>query len=237
MPPKVSRTSTVRTTPPKKTVSSSKSTNKSSSSSGVKKSALPVTSKPKNVDKVDFGKTKTIASAGTYKPAPPPKPSTAELARIAREEERAAARAQLPGLIKKADNSSAWENSKTVLKGIGIGASTGFSAGKFAASQIPPTDPATTEMLDVVMPMAGAGLGAIKGGNLAAKEVSNEDAIVEAQRQLRNAKDESAICDGVFHKCDRDLMDCLTRATKQGPLPSSIGYPTDMATLRRDFNL
>ncbi len=281
MPPKVSRASTVRATPFKKTtVSSSKSTNKSSSTTSSKSTvSRPTTSavrsapskpapapaqKPRNVDRVDFGKPKPPVDAGVYKPAPP-KPSKAELERIAREEERAAARAQLPGLIKKAneayenlqkaqdevrlcqhdlmreqkkaENSSAWENSKTVLKGIRDGAAEGFVTGKIIASQIPPTDPATTEMLDVVIPMAGTGIGALEGGTYAAKAVSNEDAINEARGQLHNAKEEAAVCDGVFRKCDRDLMDCLTRATKQGPLPSSIDYPTDMATLRRDFNL
>lgn len=79
MPPKVSKVSSkptqTKTIAKASTSSSSKSSrsSKASSSSGVKKSAPPVTSKPRNVDKVDFGKTKTTADAGIYKPAPPPK--------------------------------------------------------------------------------------------------------------------------------------------------------------------
>lgn len=269
-------------------MSSSKSTNKSSSTTSSKSTASrPTTStvrsappkpapapKPKNVDKVDFGKPKPTASAGTYKPAPPKavvdhaeelrQRAIADAQRV-RTEARAAARAQLPGLVdkankayqnlqkaqdevrlcqhdlmreqKKAENSSAWENSKILMKEMAQGASVGFTTGRFVASQIPPTDPATTEMLDVVIPMAGAGVGALESGLNTIKNISNEDAINEAQHQLRKAKEEAAICEGAFIGYDRQLLDCLAMATKQGPLPSSIDYPTDMATLRRNFNL
>ena len=71
MPPKVAKTgggSKTQTKTMAKASSSSKSSgsSKTSSSSGVKKSAPPVTSKPKNVDKVDFGKPKPQADAGVY---------------------------------------------------------------------------------------------------------------------------------------------------------------------------
>ena len=78
MPGKVARTGGgSKTQPPKKTTSSSSSskTSKTSSSSSVKK-ATPPPAKPKNVDKVDFGKPKPKVDAGTYKPAPP-KPAPA----------------------------------------------------------------------------------------------------------------------------------------------------------------
>ena len=95
MPPKVSKVSSkptqTKTIAKASTSSSSKSSgsSKTSSSSGVKKSAPPVTSKPRNVDKVDFGKTKTTADAGVYhRPKPiaaatgrdpePPKPKKTE---------------------------------------------------------------------------------------------------------------------------------------------------------------
>lgn len=72
MPPKISKVGSSRST---KTVakastsSSSKSSgsSKTSSSSSVRKSAPPPPApKPRNVDKVDFGKTRTIADAGVY---------------------------------------------------------------------------------------------------------------------------------------------------------------------------
>ena len=79
--------------------------------------------KPKNVDKVDFGKPKPKTDAGTYKPAPPPKPvpppakptpkittkeitpkpSKAELERIELEKQREDALNALPGLVKAAN--------------------------------------------------------------------------------------------------------------------------------------
>ena len=74
MPPKVARTGGGSKTQPPKTMakasSSSKSSgsSKTSNSSGVKKPAPPVTSKPKNVDKVDFGKPKPQVDVGIYKP-------------------------------------------------------------------------------------------------------------------------------------------------------------------------
>lgn len=87
MPGKVARTGGgSKTQPPKKTTSSSSSskTSKTSSSSSVKK-ATPPPAKPKNVDKVDFGKPKPTASAGTYKPVPP-KPAPAKEMKPSRED-------------------------------------------------------------------------------------------------------------------------------------------------------
>ena len=113
MPPKVARTGGgSKTQPPKKTTTSSSSkssgSSKTSSSSSVKKTTPPVTSKPKNVDKVDFGKPKPTASAGTYKPTPPKQPSKAEeIARIAAEK-RAESLAEMPSLVRKANE--AFEN-------------------------------------------------------------------------------------------------------------------------------
>ena len=77
MPPKVARTGGgSKTQPPKKTTTSSSSkssgSSKTSSSSSVKKTTPPP-AKPKNVDKVDFGKPKPKVDAGTYKPPAPPK--------------------------------------------------------------------------------------------------------------------------------------------------------------------
>lgn len=73
MPGKVARTGGgSKTQPPKKTTSSSSKSSgssKTSSSSNVKK-ATPPPAKPKNVDKVDFGKPKPTASAGVYKKPP-----------------------------------------------------------------------------------------------------------------------------------------------------------------------
>ncbi len=146
MPPKVSRTSTVRTIPQKKTtVSSSKSTSKSSSTTSSKSTvSRPTTStvrsappkpapapaqKPKNVDKVDFGKPKTIVDAGVYhrpkpiaaatgrgdpEPPAPPKPSKAELERIERLKAIEEAKSSLPAAIQKVNK--AYENLEEAIK-------------------------------------------------------------------------------------------------------------------------
>ncbi len=112
MPPKVSRvvskpTKAIAKASTSSSSRSSGSSSKTSSSSRIRKSATTASRpapepKPKNVDKVDFGKPKTIVDAGVYKPAPP-KPSKAEeIARIAAEK-RAESQAQLPSLVLKAN--------------------------------------------------------------------------------------------------------------------------------------
>ena len=84
MPPKVARVGSNKSTQVKtmakaSTSSSSKSsgTSKTTSSSSAKQSTQ-IAAKPKNVDRVDFGKPKPTASAGVYKPAPAPKSMAAK---------------------------------------------------------------------------------------------------------------------------------------------------------------
>ena len=252
MPPKVARTGGgSKTQPPKKTTTSSSSkssgSSKTSSSSGVKKSAPPVTSKPKNVDKVDFGKPKPTASAGTYKPTPP-KPSKAEeIARIAAEK-RAESLAEMPSLVRKANEAfENWQkavddvrmcqhdltraqkkaeerrehpmkNLAIISGGIMTGGAAGLGFGEMIAEDITPTDPITLAMKLGAAP-TGVAIGMVAGGVGTAKELFCEDEIKEAESSLADAKKEEKRLQTAFNNADFSLKVCIVGVSMSGTKP------------------
>ena len=264
MPPKVSKVSSkptqTKTIARANTSSSSKSSgsSKSSSSSGVKKSAPPVTSKPRNVDKVDFGKPKTTASAGTYKPAEPPKPSKAELERIEAEQKREFARLELPGFVRKANEAyenydrakltteimyskytseqKKFEENDTMLNalkggalGAAGGAMTGADVGARAGKFLGP--------FAADAAAAGTAIGGTIGFVGGAMAATSDAALTQAEDDYVAAqKDEERLYWG-FKQADENLKKCIVAASRRQITVDDIqiSYPLSLAAVRSEI--
>lgn len=233
----------------KKTTSSSSSskTSKTASSSSVKK-ATPPPAKPKNVDKVEFGKPKPKVDAGTYKPEPPKEdpldalkrealsllPRNVDLANKAFHELEDAQREESIARNAFLREKKKYEESGAIAQATyhaGVEAVKGYKIGQITAAKLPEAPGAP------IFPYAAAAGGAI-GGFIEGMADGKAD-MEAAEAVWQEAKKNADRLGSRFLEADlglrRRLHDATKRKMEVNEFIDAFSYPTSVAELKSRF--